>query len=263
VQLIDTHAHLTMDEFADDRQAVISRATEAGIAGIVCAGTDIASSRASLKLAESHDGIVASAGIHPHAAHPLSDEEIAAIAELAHHPKVVAIGEIGLDFYREYSPREGQLAALEQQLDLASGVGLPVIIHCRRAEEAMLPLLAAWTARTKPPAEGRRGVIHCFMADAAALTQYLEMGFMISLAGYITYPTTVVPHDVIRAIPLDRLMVETDSPFLTPQQRRGRRNEPCLVAETAAKLAQIIGLPLEQIAEATTANAHRLFWPQT
>ena len=205
---------------------------------------------------------MATAGIHPHEAHPLSDDEIAAIEELARRPKVVAIGEIGLDFYHEYSPRDGQLVALGQQLELASRVELPVVIHCRQAEEAMLPLLTEWTARTGPRPNGRRGVIHCFMADADALHRYLEMGFMISLGGYVTYPVAVVAHDVIRQIPLDRLLVETDCPFLAPQRLRGRRNEPALVADTVATLAEIRGVPFEDVAATTTRNARHLFWQE-
>ncbi len=126
----------------------------------------------------------------------------------------------------------------------------------------MLPLLAEWTARTEPPPDGRRGVIHCFMADAVALRLYLEMGFMISLAGYISYPGPVVAHDVIRQIPADRLLVETDCPFLTPQRLRGKRNEPALVVDTVTTLAEIRGAPFEEIAAATTRNAHRLFWEE-
>lgn len=214
-------------------------------------------------MAERHPDIVATAGIHPHDSHPLSDEEITSLEELACHPRIVAIGEIGLDFYREYSPREGQLVALRQQLDLAARVGLPVVIHCRAAEEAMLPLLTEWTARTEPPPNGCRGVIHCFMADGEALRQYLEMGFMISLAGYITYPVEVVSRDVIRQIPADRLLAETDCPFLAPQRLRGQRNEPALVADVIAALAEIRNTTMEEIAAATTQNARRLFWPET
>jgi len=206
--------------------------------------------------------VVATAGVHPHDAHPLSDEEIDILEELAHHPEVVAIGEIGLDFYRDYSPREDQLVALKQQLALASRVLKPVVIHCRQAEEAMMPLLSEWTAGTEPPPDGRRGVIHCFMADADALRQYLAMGFMVSLGAYVTYPGPVLAHDVIREIPSERLLVETDCPFLAPQRLRGRRNEPALVADTVAALAEIRGVLFEDVTAVTTRNARRFFWKE-
>ncbi len=259
-RIIDTHAHLTLEQFDADLDDVIARAAAAGVDGVICAGTNIESSRRSVVISERHPTVLATAGIHPHDSHPLSDDEIIALEELVRHPKVVAIGEIGLDFYRKYSPHDGQLVALGQQLDLAGRVGLPVVIHCRQAEAVMLPLLGEWTASTDPPPDGRRGVIHCFMADDDALCQYLEMGFMISLGGYVSYPGTVVAHEVIRHIPLDRLLVETDCPFLAPQRLRGRRNEPALVVDTVAVLAEIRGVSFDQIAAATTCNARRLFW---
>lgn len=251
-----------MEEFDTDREAVISRAAEVGVSRIVCPGTDIASSQRGLDLADRYPDIVASVGIHPHDARALSDEEIASLEELARHPKAVAIGEIGLDFHHDYTPREVQQVAFRQQLDLAARSGLPVIIHCREAEEVMLPLLAEWTAATRPPTEGRRGVIHCFQADGDALGEYLAMGFMIALGGYITYSTEIVAAEVIRRIPDARLLVETDCPFQTPQRLRGRRNEPALIVDTVTALAEIRKTTFDDIAAMTTRNARRLFWPE-
>jgi len=241
--------------FNKDRADVIARARECGVATIINVGTDLVSSREAIRLAESHAEVLAAVGFHPHEAGGVSESDIASLAQLAGHPRVVAIGEVGLDFYRDYSPREGQLQALRWQLELAAELGLPVVIHCRQAEGRMLPLLRDWTSRHKHP----RGVVHCFSGDIDTARQYLDMGFFISLGAYIGYPASSNLHRVVRSLPQDRLVVETDSPFLPPQGHRGRRNEPAYLPLVVELLAEIRGVSAEQIARGTTANARRLF----
>ena len=257
IELVDTHAHLVGDEFDADRDEVIARAHDAGVATIITVGTGVESGRRSIELSRKYPGILVAVGVHPHAAGTATGADIEGIARLAIHDNVVAIGEIGLDFYRDYSPHESQLQVLQQQLDLAARLDLPVVIHCREAHTEMLASLQDWTARhAERPSPG---VIHCFMGDIETARQYLEMGFYLSLGGYITYPVNRDSHDVIRSIPADRLMVETDCPFLTPQRYRGHRNEPAFVQYTAEELAGIRDIPLETLARETTENARRLF----
>jgi TatD DNase family protein len=257
ITLIDTHAHLDADEFDTDRDEVIARARDVGVTTIITVGTGVESGRRSLELAEQYPGILVAIGIHPHAASTTTETDIDGIARLAEHEKVVAIGEIGLDFYRDYSPRDSQLRVLQWQLDLAARLDLPVVIHCRQAHEEMLAILHDWAAQH--PERSTPGVIHCFMGDIETARGYLEMGFHLSLGGYITYPVNRNAHDVMRYIPADRLMVETDCPMLTPQRHRGQRNEPAYVRYTAEELAEIRGVPLETLAQETTENARRLF----
>jgi TatD DNase family protein len=257
IVLVDTHAHLDADEFDADRDEVIIRAHDAGVTTIITVSTGVESGQRSIELAEKYPGILAAVGIHPHAASTATEADIDSIARMAEHEKVVAIGEIGLDFYRDYSPRDSQLRVLQQQLDLAAQLDIPVIIHCRQAHEEMLAILYDWT--TRYPERPSPGVIHCFMGNGETAQQYLEMGFYLSLGGYITYPVNRDAHDVIRSIPADRLMVETDCPFLTPQLHRSQRNEPAYVRYTAEELTKIRNVPLETLAVDTTSNARRLF----
>ncbi len=256
---MDTHAHLDADTFDNDRAEVIARAREAGVSTIISAGTDLESSKKAIALAEKHPEVLAAAGFHPHGAGTVKEADIASLAEIANHPRVVAIGEAGLDYYRNYSPREAQVQVLKWQLELAVKLDLPIVVHCREAEKDLLALLRDWTKRYQERQGQGRGVIHCFMGDSDAARQYLEMGFYLSLGAYIGYPASAYAHDVIRSIPQDRLMVETDCPFLAPQKYRGRRNEPAYVPLTVEVLAKIRGAPLETVARETTQNAQRLF----
>lgn len=258
VFLVDTHAHLDMSEFDTDRADVIRRAAESGIGRIITVGVDLESSRQAVHLAENNADIFATAGIHPHTAGEASESDLSAIIDLARHERIVAIGEIGLDYYRDYSPRDRQLDVLQQQLDAAARLELPVIIHSRQAHDDMLDILGEWSSRC-PATDRPRGVIHCYMGDGETARRYLDMGFFLSLAGYISYPNPPVTHQVIREMPADRLMVETDCPFQTPQAHRGQRNEPSYVRLTAQTLADIRGVPLNDIARDTTSNARRLF----
>ena len=254
--VVDTHAHLDMDAFNNDRIEAIDRAVDEGVSKIVTVGVDLESSKKAIALSENRPEVLAAVGFHPHEVSNIKKEDIASIAKIAQHPRVVAIGELGLDFYRNYSPREAQLQVMKWQLELAVELSLPVIIHCRQAEEEMLKILRNWTKRSKGQ---NRGVIHCFNSDSNTAQQYLDMNLYISFGAYIGYPNAVGMHNVIGSIPLDRLLVETDSPYLPPQSHRGKRNEPEYLPGTIGTLAEIRGASFEEIARETTQNAHRLF----
>lgn len=255
--VVDTHAHLDMKAFNEDRSEVIARALDSGVNTIITAGTGLESSQKAIRLAEEHPEVLATAGFHPHGAEKVKEADMARLAEMARHPRVVAIGEMGLDFYRNLSPGEAQIQVLKWQLELAVQLDLPVVIHCRQAERDMLPLLRDWTSSQKPGQPP--GVIHCFMGDLNAAREYLDMGFFLSLGAYIGYPASRRAYATIKAIPDDRLMVETDSPFLPPQRLRGQRNEPAYLPLTVKILAKIRGVSPDQIARETTQNAHHLF----
>lgn len=257
--IIDTHAHLDMPEFDADRAAVIARARDAGVETIVSVGTDLESSRKAIALAEEYPGVFATVGFHPHEAAHMKEADVALLAELTKRPRVIAIGELGLDYYRNRAPREVQLQALKWQLGLAEKLGLPVVIHCRQAEKDMLLLLRDWTSSRRSNRASPVGVIHCFSGDMETARQYLDMGFFISLGAYIGYPSSLHRADVIRAIPSDRLMVETDSPFLPPQAHRGKRNEPSYLPATVQVIAEMRKVAPPVIAGETTQNARRLF----
>ncbi len=248
-----------MSAFDKDRTEVISRALDAGISTIITAGTNLESSKKAIELAEKFPEILATVGFHPHDVATLEKADIASLGEIANHPRVVAIGEVGLDFYRNYAPRRAQLQALKWQLDLAAKLELPVIIHCRQAEEDMLNLLRDWTSRYRCPHGQCQGVIHCFSGGSDSAKQYLDMGFYLSFGAYIGYPASRSAHNVIRSIPQDRLLVETDCPFLPPQSHRGKRNEPAYLTLTVQVMAEIREESSGGIAEKTTQNARRLF----
>ncbi len=259
LSIVDTHAHLDMHQFNRDRAGVIARAQDAGVSTIITVGVNLESSKKAVALAEKYPGVLAAVGCHPHEATTVQKADIDEIGKIARHPRVVAIGEAGLDFYRNYSPRKAQLQVLEWQLELAVKLHLPIIIHCRQAEKDMLNLLRDWTKWYKDPHGQRRGVIHCFSGDTQTARQYLNMGFYLALGAYIGYPNTDNAHSVIRSIPQDRLLVETDCPYLSPQSHRGKRNEPAYLPLTVEMLAQIRNVSFETIARETTQNAHCLF----
>jgi TatD DNase family protein len=259
ISIIDTHAHLDMNTFNKDREEVIKRAVAAGVGTIICVGTNLASSRKCIKLAEEHEEIVAAVGIHPHEASTVKKSDINELAKMAGHRRVVALGEMGLDFYRNYAPRGAQLETLQWQLELAVKTRLPVIIHSRQAEKETLDVLKRWTTWYRNPHGERRGVIHCFSGDNNTAREYLDMGFYLALGAYIGYPSSASAFNVIRGIPADRLMVETDCPFLPPQDYRRKRNEPSMITYTVEALASIREVSFETIARETTQNAHRLF----
>ncbi len=253
VALFDTHAHLHFPEFADDLEATLERGRAAGVTRLVTVGTDPATSRAAVELAARTPDVWASVGIHPHDAADADAEALAAIEELAAAPRVVAIGEIGLDFFRNLSPPAVQERIFRQLLGLARRVGKPVVVHCRDAHADVLRLLGDERVGEIG------GVMHCFSGDVEIARRCLDLGLAISLAGPVTYPNARALPDVARFVPADRLVVETDCPFLPPQGYRGKRNEPAYVALTAARVAELRNEPVERLAAATTAAACRLF----
>lgn len=256
--LIDTHAHVHDEAFEGDRAEVLRRAWTANLAAIITVGTDIDESRSAVALAAAEPRIYATVGVHPHDADAMTPATLAELAALARQPKVVAIGEIGLDFYRMLSPKEAQEQALRSQLQLATEVSLPVVIHSRDAHAETYAALAHWVSE-QPPSERPRGVMHCFSGDLDLAWRYVELGFLISLAGPVTYPKNVALQQVAAELPLEHLVVETDCPYLSPQSRRGRRNEPANIVETAKRIAELRHCPARTIAAATTRNARRLF----
>jgi TatD DNase family protein len=261
--LIDTHCHLDHPQFDADREAVIARARQAGVMRMITIGTGLLSSREAVALAECFEGVYAAVGIHPHEAKDCDDTALAELEQLAQHPKVVAIGEIGLDFYRDWSPREAQAWAFEAQLALATRLGLPVIIHDRDAHEAVLETLRRWTTGDGVGAQfiapAHRGVLHSFSGGTAVAEAALAPGFCLGFTGPVTFPKANELREVVAAVPLERILVETDAPFLTPQANRGRRNEPAYVRFVAEGVAGVKGLSFEAVAAQTTANAEALF----
>jgi TatD DNase family protein len=257
--LIDSHAHIHLDTFDRDREQVFARARQGGVRAIINVGLDAESSRTSLEMAKQYDDVFSTVGFHPHEADKMQDDDLKTLAELAKDERVVAVGEIGLDFYRNLSARKSQIEAFEKQLDLSIELGLPVVIHSRNAHRETYKILSAWVKSTLSVGRLRRGVIHCFSGDIELAQQYLEIGFYISLAGSVTYPSAGELVQVAKEIPLDRLLLETDAPFLAPQAYRGKRNEPAYVALIAEKVAQVRGVRRETVAEAAAKNTISLF----
>ena len=249
--ITDTHAHVTWESFDADREQVFARAQAAGVSRIVLVGTNLASSRAVFECARDRAGVHPTAGIHPHDAQDATPQVRAAIEELCARPECVAVGETGLDWFKQYAPREAQLESFRWQLRLARELDKPVIVHCRAAHADVVALL-----REVP---GVRGVMHCYTLGPAELPEYLALGFSISFSGVVTYARNDDNRAAARAVPEERLLVETDCPFLAPQGRRGQRNEPAFVRETLAEIARLRGVELEPLARATSANAARLF----
>jgi TatD DNase family protein len=250
--LIDTHAHLEMTDYDEDRDEVLRRAVEGGVRQIVTIGIDRLSSHKSLKLAKAYDFLFATVGVHPHNAKDVDARALDELARLAAEPEVVAWGEIGLDFYRRHSPRAQQIDAFESQLALASGLNLPVIIHSREANSEVFDILKKTKGDVK-------GVIHCFSGDVQLAYAYMDMGYYISIPGTVTYKKASLVQDVATHIPLERLLLETDAPFLAPVPKRGKRNEPALIVHTAEKIAQLRHQDFEAIARQTTENARKIF----
>ncbi len=251
--LIDTHAHLEMREFNDDREDVINRAREAGVDYIVTIGTTLESSRDAVLLAEKHDGIYAAIGIHPHEVKDVLHPAYELLRRLARHEKVVAYGEIGLDYFYEHSPKNDQKRKFRDMLREARELGLPVIIHDRDAHEDTMQIVSEeWS-----PDLG--GVMHCFSGDVAMARKMIDLGFSISIAGPVTFAKAEGLRDVVRQIPIEHLLVETDAPYLAPQPMRGKRNEPAYVRHTAEMVARVKGLTFEDVARITSFNAMQLF----
>jgi len=254
---IDSHAHIESEDFDSDRTAMIARAREAGVEIIVAVGNgDLSkdSHTAAQRIAEKHDFIYTTVGVHPHEARLLDERLYARLAELAAHPKVIAWGEIGLDYHYDNSPREVQRAAFRKQLQMARERRLPAVIHTREAEEDTLEIL-----REEWQGAGLPGIIHCFTGTRAFAEAAVEMGFLISFSGVVTFKKADDLRETARHLPMDKILIETDAPFLAPVPFRGRRNEPAYVVETARSIAGLRGLAAEEVGRVTSANFKRLF----
>ncbi|RKY58146.1 MAG: hydrolase TatD [Candidatus Latescibacterota bacterium] len=246
----DTHAHLEDGRFSSDLDEVVRRAEEAGVKAILTAGTDLKTSRAAVELAERYGGVWAAVGVHPHEAEKATPEVLAEVEELASHEKVVAVGEVGLDFYRDRSPRESQLTAFRRQVELAGKLGLPLVVHSRGAVREVLDLLKEF--------RGIRGVLHCFPGGLEEAEEALELGWYVGIGGTLTFPKSALP-EVVSALPLEGILLETDSPYLAPVPHRGRRNEPAYLVLVGEKLARIKDTSPQEVALCTTENARKLF----
>jgi len=250
--LVDSHAHLQWASFDRDREEVIGRAREVGVEYIVNIGFDVDGSRRAVELAERFEGLYATVGIHPHNASQMNDVVLDELRGLARHTKVVAIGEIGLDYYRNLSPRAAQRSAFEAQLGLAEELGLPVVVHDREAHEEVLEVLMGFEGRVE-------GVMHCFSGSREMAERCIRSGFYVSFAGPVTFPNAHGLQEIARWIDLSKILLETDSPWLTPQQMRGKRNEPAFLLFIAKQIAKLKGISLDELAETTTRNAKERF----
>ena len=251
--LFDTHAHLNAEQFADDLEEVIDRAKQTGVTNMVIVGFDRATIQKAMELVERYDFMYASVGWHPVDAVDMTDEDLAWIEELASHPKVVALGEMGLDYYWDKSPKEIQKEVFRKQIRLAKKVKLPIIIHNREATADIVEILKEENANEIG------GVMHCFSGSPEIAKECVGLNFYISLGGPVTFKNAKKPKEVAAEIPLDKLLIETDCPYLTPHPFRGKRNEPAYVKLVADQIAEIKGLTLEEVAEATAENAKKLF----
>ena len=253
--IIDSHCHLADPKLSPEADAVIERARQAGVATIVSVGAigTIETDRLTVEIAEKHPNVFAAIGVHPHDANSADPARIAAVRGLARSRKVVAIGESGLDFFYMHSPAGAQEASMRRHLELAGEVGLPIVIHCRDAETKLVEIIG----ESGMPAAG--GVIHCFTGDVAAAREFVRLGFHISFSGILTFRTAGALREAAREVPEDRLMVETDAPFLAPEPYRGKRNEPAFVVKTLEKLAELRGVEPARMASLTAANTRRLF----
>jgi TatD DNase family protein len=266
---VDSHCHLNFDMFESDLPQVMARARQAGVERMLNPGIDLASSQAAIRLAELYPEIYAAVGLHPNDATAWTEGTLEALQALAQHPKVAAIGEIGIDYYRERAPHDLQQRVFQAQLELAGRLGLPVVIHTRdksptdrRATADALDLLADWQQalqRAGSPLAERPGVLHSFGSGLAEARRALKLNFKLGITGPVTFRSAAALQQLVIDLGSKDLLIETDAPFLTPQPFRGERNEPAHVFHVADKIAQLLGLPIEQIANTTTANAERLF----
>lgn len=258
MDLIDTHCHVSYPDFDQDRDAVLKRAKDAGVSVMVTVATDPSCWNRYLDLSEGRPQMRVALGFHPNYAENFSEPALSDLRKLfeKHPGKAIAVGETGLDFFREHSSPVIQGTAFQAQLDLAAELGLPFILHCRKAEREMLDVLAAQQKRMGRPL---RGVWHCFSASVAFMQEAVDLGLHLGFGGVLTYVKAQEVRDAAKAAPSERLLLETDAPYLPPQPWRGQRNEPAYVAETAKRLAEVRGLSVDEIAQLTTDNARRLF----
>ncbi|NLM05734.1 MAG: TatD family hydrolase [Tissierellia bacterium] len=248
----DSHIHLDDKKFDKDREEIISNFETDRIRGVINVGADMATSRASLELAKKHDKIYAVVGVHPHDVKDMKDSDFDELRAMSKEDKVVAIGEIGLDYYYDHSPRDVQIKRFEEELVLAKELDLPVVIHSRDAAMETLEII-------KKHSKNLRGEMHAFSYSPEIMREYLKLGFYIALGGPVTFKNARVPLEVAREVPLDALLLETDAPFLTPEPFRGKRNESKYIKYIAEKIADIKGIPVSKIYEATAKNTEELF----
>jgi TatD DNase family protein len=260
--LVDTHAHLDFSQFDADREEVLNRAQHESVTQVITVGYDLKSSRQAVTLAREHLGVRACVGVHPHEAGQVGPGFLDKLEELSQDPEVVGIGEIGLDYYRDRSPRGAQREVFEQQLGLAARLKKPVVVHDREAHGDVMSTIRQFVdslSASEDVAQEPLGVMHCFSGDQSMAEELFALGFYVSVAGPVTYRNAKSLQDLVGRLPLERLLVETDCPFLAPDPYRGQRNEPARVRVVATKIAEIRDLPLDDVASITTANAHRLF----
>jgi len=258
LEIVDTHCHLDFDWFDNDRDEVVERAKEAGVGRIIVPALDLEISRTILELTSRYQGIYTAVGVHPNSSSDWEAGWLESLGSLADHPTVVAIGEIGLDYYRDQSPKSTQQAALEAQLQLALDKSLPVILHNRNSDQDLISILQSSQLR----GQNRAGVLHSFLTNWQIAREALDLGFYIGFTGPITYKKSGSLREIVKKVPLDRILVETDAPFLTPQEKRGGRNEPAYVYYVVEEIARIKQRPLEEIARITSSNAQALFGPK-
>ncbi|MBY0093411.1 TatD family hydrolase [Priestia aryabhattai] len=251
--LFDTHVHLNAEQYEDDLQEVINRALEKGVQNMVVVGFDEPTIKKAIQIAETYDFIYASVGWHPVDAIDMTDEHLAWIEELAQHPKVVGLGEMGLDYHWDKSPKEVQKDVFRRQIRLARKVNLPIIIHNRDATEDVVTILK------EEHVEEVGGIMHCFTGSIEVAKQCMDMNMYISFGGPVTFKNAKKPKEVATELPLDKLLIETDCPYLTPHPFRGKRNEPGYVSYVAEQIAELKGITYEELADITTANAKKLF----
>jgi len=249
----DTHAHLNAEQYSEDLTEVIDRALETGVSNIVVVGFDRPTIERAMELIEQYDFMYASVGWHPVDAIDMTDEDLLWIEELSKHPKVVALGEMGLDYHWDKSPKDIQKEVFRKQIQLAKKVKLPIIIHNREATADIVEILKEENAQEVG------GIMHCFSGSPETAKECVDMNFYISLGGPVTFKNAKKPKEVAEVIPMDRLLIETDCPYLAPHPFRGKRNEPGYVKLVAEQIAEIKGMSLEEVAEKTTANAKKLF----
>ena len=254
MQLIDTHCHLTFDDLVADIEAVLARSQQAGVTGWITVGTDTEQNRKTIKLAERHENMYAAIGIHPHDAKNVTAGTITELKKLAQNEKVVAIGETGLDFHYDFSPRQDQRRAFAQQLKIAAELGLPVIIHCREAFDETMEILEQYGRSVK------RVVFHCFGGSADQAKIVLDKGFYISFTGVVTFKNAETVWQAAKIVPLAKLMVESDCPYMSPEPMRKQKiNEPAFMLHTAKCLAELKGMDLGDFAEEVTATSRAFF----
>lgn len=251
--LIDSHCHLDDQRYESDREVIITRARAAGVEHFVTIGCDLETSRAAVTLAQQNRLISATVGVHPHEVKLIQPGWYDELRLLAQGKCVVAYGEIGLDYHYDHSPRDVQRTRFREQVQLARELRLPIVIHTREAQEDTIAILK------EEKAGELGGVFHCFSGDAWLAKDALDLGFYLSFSGVITFQNAVMLRDIVKTVPVDRILIETDSPYLTPAPHRGKRNEPAYVRFVAEKIAELHGMSIEQVEEATTRNARRLF----